>query len=380
MTPAPERIDTRELPETPEPRRDPMKTPTLRALSLAVALAAACLPALAQECADLTASPPDADVASATLANLAADGCLGSAGKPCLAELDALCREVDDFEQLSVDPADPTTEIALARAFVALPEPLRAALPAGKREEDALRAEMRQQFVTYLQNGKADVARARYQPNGHVFFAHGASEVDLDALLEDACATDCAEGLHRAARFYTVAALYRRSLGKLLEGERLASLTYLDGLDKRWQAYFSSAYSQYPWELALNSSRYKRSPALAEPPTRQFILAHPGVAYEIIKEDGEQTLKESLILELVGFHRWQFDGDKLRRPFGASLLVSWHGSTGDEVGYGVILHLPRSWSLGVTYRQDSDFAALVSADLGKLITNGRGLYERVFEH
>jgi hypothetical protein len=124
-----------------------MKTSSLRALSLAVALTVTCLPALCppalgQECQDLTASPPDADVASATLGNLADDGCLGSAGKPCLPELQRLCEKVDEFEAMPIDPNDPATEIALARQFETLPEALRASLPTGRREEDILREEM----------------------------------------------------------------------------------------------------------------------------------------------------------------------------------------------------------------------------------------------
>jgi len=58
--------------------------------------------------------------------------------------------------------------------------------------------------------------------------------------------------------------------------------------------------------------------------------------------------------------------------------VSWHGSTGDAVGYGVMLHLPNSLSVCRADRDDTDLSALLSADLGKLFTNRRGLYEKIF--
>ncbi len=358
-----------------------MRPQRLALLLLAVSLATICPPAGGRECEDLSAGPPDAQTAAAILADLALDKCLGGKNKPCLSGLGPLCRVVDAFEAMQVDSistSDPAGDKALSDSFKQIPDQLIAALSPIDAEGQTLRAEMRQQFTSYLQRGDVGVARSRYTPQGLTFFANDAAEVDLELLLETSCPTNCTEGFERAAHFYTIATLYRRSLAKLLESERRATLAYLDGLEKRWQAYFSDSYSQYPWELAWNSARYKRSSTLAEPPTRQFILAHPGAAFEIVDQDGEQSLEEALILEAIGLYRWRYEDNKLRRPFGASLVLSWRGSTGDDVGYGVLVHLPRSWSLGVTYRNDTEFSALLSADLGKLFTNGRGLYERVF--
>jgi hypothetical protein len=359
-----------------------MRKQSLAVLLLTVSFAILNSPAVGAECEDLNSTPEDAETAAAILADLALDKCLGGKNKPCLSNLEPLCRAVDDFEAMQVDvtgSSSPATDKALANAFKQLPDQLIAALSPFDPEGQTLRVEMRQQFNSYLQRGDAAVTRSRYTPLGLKFFANDPAEVDLESLLKKTCATDCAAGFQRATRFYTVAALYRRSLGKLLESERIVALTYLDGLEKRWQAYFTDAYSQYPWELALNSKRYQRSSTLAEPPNRQLILAHPGAAFEVIDEDGEQRLEEALLLEAIGLYRWTYKNSQIRRPFGASLVLSWHGTTGDDVGYGVLLHLPRSWSLGFTYRDDTDFSALLSADLGKLFTNRRGLYEKVFQ-
>lgn len=342
--------------------------------SLAPALLAAALlvaggPASGEECEDLAATPSSAEDAKGVLADLATDKCLGNGARTCL--LQKLCDRVADLVATQDDEE-------LVNKFRSLPEPLMAELTPLGPEGETLRTEIRRQFESFLRLGDAGVARSRFQPKGLKFFANDAAEVDLARILDESCPDRCAEGFRRAMRFYTVASLYRRSLGKLLEKERAETLKFIDGLEKRWQAYFADAHSQYPWELALNSSRYQRSPVLAEPPTRQLILAHPSVAFEIVEQDGEEVLEEALVLEVFGVHTWRFEGDRLRRPFGASLVVSWHGGAGDDTGYGVLFHLPRSWSLGVTYRDD-DFSALFNADLGKLFTNGRGLYEKVFE-
>jgi len=348
-------------------------------LLLGVSLAAFCGQLQGQECADLNSSPGSTEEATVMLADLAVEKCLGGSGKPCLEGLDDVCRAVDALEAIEVDPDRPETDEELVEAFKLLPPELMSALPPAGPEELALRREIRRQFAGFLERGDAAVARARYQPNGLVFFAGGNAEVDLGALIAVGCPGSCTEAFRRAARFYTIASLYRRSLGKLLQAERDATLAYLEGLENRWEAYFSGAYSQYPWELALNSWRYKRSPGLAEPPTRQLILGHPGIAYEVVDQEDETVLRDALTVELLGFYRWRFKDDKVRRPFGASLVVAWHGSVGDDVGYGVLVHLPRSWSLGFSYRDDTEFSALISADLGKLFANRAGVYEKVFE-
>jgi hypothetical protein len=76
--------------------------------------------------------------------------------------------------------------------------------------------------------------------------------------------------------------------------------------------------------------------------------------------------------------RWEWKAAAMRRPLGLAGVVTWRGSAADEIGWGAIAHLPRSWSLGAVYRDDG-WSVLLSADLAKLFTNGRGLFERVMK-
>lgn len=329
------------------------------------------------ECDDLTASPSSAQEAAAFLADLVVDKCLGGAPeKPCLEPLEDLCRRVDVLVALPPDEDDPSAQDAIVDAFLELAPDLVAPLEGGGDVETHLATEMRRQFMAISQHGKVAAARSRFTPVGHTYFAGGETEIDLEDFLRDECPGSCAAAFHRAVRISTLASLYRRSLTKLTDDWRRHALEHLDALDARWQAYFESARSQFPWELAVNSWRYDRSPHLVEPPTSQIIVLHPEPVFEVTTE-GDSELEEALALELIGFHRWTYEGTQVARPLGVSLLATWRGSAAEEVGYGLIVHLPRFWSLGATYREDQT-SIVVSTDLAKLVTNKRGLFERIF--
>ena len=109
-------------------------------------------------------------------------------------------------------------------------------------------------------------------------------------------------------------------------------------------------------------------------------MLHPSVALEYDNSaDGE--LDDALVVELAGFYRWRWGGDNgatMTRPFGVSAIASWTGA--DELGYGVMIHLPKNWSLGVTRREiagQDETTYLLSVDLGKFLVDERKLREKL---
>jgi len=70
------------------------------------------------------------------------------------------------------------------------------------------------------------------------------------------------------------------------------------------------------------------------------------------------------------------------RPLGGSIVTSWTGDSGGDLGYGVMIHLPRNWSLGVTRRSvdgNDDTTFLLSVDLGKFLLEEQRLRQNLIE-
>lgn len=327
---------------------------------------------LGAQCDDLSASPTDAATAASLLGELESLRCLGSPGKPCLDSLEAICAATDALTNDDATHSDP------AAAFFAVGEAILAVLPPGEKE-DHLRLEIRRSLVAVQEEGEAEAGPARFRPapGELVLFRTETTEIDLERLLAGNCPAACPQTYRRSVTILTLSALYRRSLAELLEDDRERFLAGLATLDARWETYFTQARSQYPWELAVNSIRFRRSSVLVGPPSDQVILLHPSLALELVDGGDGEEFQDAVVLELAGYHRWSWKGAAIKRPLGIAAVASWRGGAADEVGWGAIAHLPRSWSLGAVYRSADDLTLLVSADLAKLFTNGRGVYERV---
>ncbi len=218
--------------------------------------------------------------------------------------------------------------------------------------------------------------------------APGLREIDTEAILTGVCApggaeAECSATFEQLGKVWTLALSQQTMLRTLQREHRVATVRYLDILDQRWRAYLLGGRSLFPWERWANGEFYRRSldeeRGFIEPPSRQYVFLHPTPAYEY-RDYAEDGLEEVLSLEVAGFYRWRWRGSEMHRPWGGSLLVSWDGSDEDSVGYGVMAHLPRNWSLGVVARKrnsEQEWAVLLSADLAKLVVNTAQLRERL---
>jgi len=160
---------------------------------------------------------------------------------------------------------------------------------------------------------------------------------------------------------------------------------HLETLDKQWDSYFNEARSQFPWELLLNGYLYGRKIAdergLQAPPESQLILLHPSPALEYVSaaDDGSR-FEPAVVIELLGYNRWSWNGGRQKNPWGGSLIASVSDRAGvDNWGYGGMVHYKNTFSLGVSSR-DGDLGVFVSVDLGKWINKysekTRNAYQR----
>ncbi|MEL7448315.1 MAG: hypothetical protein AAFN78_03850 [Pseudomonadota bacterium] len=213
-------------------------------------------------------------------------------------------------------------------------------------------------------------------------------EIDFEQVLEQQCPDsvgECEALFKTSACVYTHAVLQRRLLLELLEENRKETVDYLQQLNGRWTAFNSGGRGLFPWELAFNNLVNRKQfsqRGFVEPPQHQIAFLHPSVALEY-QDAGGGDLEEALVLELGGFYRWRWGGDdgaQMVRPFGVSAIASWTGS-GDP-GYGLMVHLPKNWSLGVTRRDfngEDETTYLLSVDLGKLLVDQRKLRQSLID-
>lgn len=219
---------------------------------------------------------------------------------------------------------------------------------------------------------------AVWKPAQFVLFTGHEDSVDFEPVLLAACPTtvgECREAFEVAMCTYSHAVAQRRVLVGLIEQDRTDTIQYLDRLNKRWTAFNSGGRSLFPWELAINGAIHERrveTRGFVEPPTKQWIIAHPGIAIDYANSRSG-GIEEAIALEVVGWYQWRWggaDGATMKRPFGASLIATWTGGAGGDVGYGVMFHLPRNWSIGVSRRSvlgEDETTVLVSVDLGKFL-------------
>lgn len=231
---------------------------------------------------------------------------------------------------------------------------------------------------------------AVWQPAQMELFSGHPDAVNFEENLADACGDDgtvgdCRTTFDVSTCAYSLASMQRRVLFELLEEERRATVDYLDLLNRRWASFNTGGRSLFPWELGINGWWYGRkhdTRGFVEPPSMQIVIAHPSIAIDYANAESG-GMEEALVLEVLGWYRWRWgdDSSAIERPFGASVIATWTGGQGD-VGYGVMVHLPKNWSIGVTRREilgEDETTVLVSVDLGKLIAKENGLRNELFE-
>lgn len=344
----------------------------IRVLALAalIALMPTAVDAQPSPCTTATQPVATADAAADELRKLQDAGCLGEAA--CTS---SACEAVKDFLK-----ATPTTGAVAANLRTVLGE--------------AAKLDGRGDYRTIvLDNMNADIATfatiettaaARWAIEDLRLFAdqerHGRKiEVDIvdDVLAGCSGQDECTARFVDAQRLVTVANLFARVLLKAAEPQRAAFVAYLARLDAQWTAYLGAARGQYPWELLLNSALYRKTGGFDRPPTSQWIVAHPGVAFEVVRNGRDRNPSEVLLLELLGWQRWTWSEEG--RPGGGrggSLTLSWRdaGDGRRNLGYGALFYLPKGSTIGYVWRPQrgdaqDEHALVLSADLVKFFND-----------
>jgi hypothetical protein len=204
-------------------------------------------------------------------------------------------------------------------------------------------------------------------------FLHTPFELNLEKAFQADCkaAEQCDVSFKSAVEVYTLSALVHRALERSVRDDIAAIGTMLKVYDARWTAFHTKSRAVFPWELVVNNLSYKSASAgFSGPPNWQWLFLHPSaaVAYDDKQDD---KMQEAVLLDVVGRYRWTWggkNGAEITHAWGAALAMSW---TGDDVGYGVAVHLPQNWSIGVTRSKDDQTQILFSVEFAQFVTDKR---------
>jgi hypothetical protein len=141
---------------------------------------------------------------------------------------------------------------------------------------------------------------------------------------------------------------------------------------RRWDNYGEKGYSQFPWELALNSARFR--PTATDPPATQVILLHPALGLELVLPEGggleDLQRVNTLTFEPLGFIWYT---RSRANYFGLSALVSLPSE--NRIGAGLLGHMGLYGKIGYIFwrardgTMPDDSRIVASADLYQLLTS-----------
>ena len=175
--------------------------------------------------------------------------------------------------------------------------------------------------------------------------------------------------------------------------ESVADLKKLQLRDTQWTEYHDAALFQWPWELAFNGYRMKRSSGkwcdrdatgmqhgFCRVPDETYILLHPDTG--VMWVDGAESASElqgTAYLEIFGRYSWTWDGEgRVSRPRGWSAIAVYTDLYGEsEVGYGLMFHGSRGNQIAITVT-DGKVGVLASFALAdRLLTASQNARSRL---
>jgi len=210
----------------------------------------------------------------------------------------------------------------------------------------------------------------------------------LQSHVDTSCASPgntCRAAFETVREVLRIARLARVGLET---SETLVMRQHLLETDRRatsWDEYFSTARSQYLWELLLNGAVMGDSRqevggvrrGFRSVPHGQWLLLHPNVAFEYAEAepDGDR-FAGTVLLDLVGYNRWRWNRDgSMGFALGASLIVAASDhAVHNDVGWGVMVHLNHRWSAGVVFGDTPTY--VVSGDVAQLWTRVSNIRRR----
>ncbi len=314
------------------------------------------------------------------IAQLLLTDCLG--GAPDTMPVSVAVRKILDVPRVESDRFRPAAEAALEQISAHVVE-LHGKLDSGLLKEVIDQIALARSL---LGTGQTPAVPAAWElDQGRVFVI----SVPLQQVVTRACTTvsaDCRQQFELVREVVRITSLTRAALSVSETPVMIAHLRETSRRARMWDEYFTSARSQYLWELMLNGRLMPDSRenvggvkrGFRNVPTSQLMLLHPTVAMEYSDAEPEGNRFAGVaIIDVIGYNRWGWKPDgTMGFAVGGSVIaaVGDHVNTND-VRWGVMLHLDHRWSVGATFGGDNT-AVIVSPDVAQLWSKVSSLRKR----
>jgi len=175
-------------------------------------------------------------------------------------------------------------------------------------------------------------------------------------------AADCRAYILAYAEIYNFAQLI------IQKQDTAPVLKYLNIVEQDWDNYYQKSRSQTMLERLVNSYFWrqgKKPGQFLSPPDSQWIVLHPSVVIENVKDAvaGNRT-KEGLMLEVAGWNAWR--RDKWYQLSGGSLVAVYSDRANvNDWGYGLALYFGNVYTIGAV-DHDGKTGVFISVDVLEL--------------
>ena len=198
----------------------------------------------------------------------------------------------------------------------------------------------------------------------------------------DICAVAAADSALRDA-IVTAAVRVNAYLAEANKGKLKNGARALQVLADNWSWFLKNGYSQYPWELGLNSLITNAGNTIYDLPTWQFVAVHPALGLEI---DDDETSHAALLIEWVGVTRYWFDKENGQKNRYLSVSVLQRFREDRKSAWGGIVRYNKM-GLGFTARKNdeldkTEWGIVATVDFYSLVQTNRqkfGQYKQALD-
>lgn len=145
----------------------------------------------------------------------------------------------------------------------------------------------------------------------------------------------------------------------------------IEKINAKWELFLNKGPSQFPWESLINGYIIGAE-SIEQPPTHQWIVAHPLPIFELSNPSIENLEgAQGLAIEVLGHAFYRFsESNKTPRLkwFGASAMIAM--SEGRQPSWGIMGHYNRTYTAGVVWSDAedvSDPSLVLGVDLYQLV-------------
>jgi len=182
----------------------------------------------------------------------------------------------------------------------------------------------------------------------------------VNTYCSDEGSRACGYATDLAKKLWWIAGEYRSFADTVNQDDKVASLEFIEKLDRQWRSYKNDTIKLWPQEVLLNSLTYKpNSQGLSPPPAYKLLALRPALGLSYLS-DQNHRIQPTINVNLLGIYWWQYDDTSASAGRGLSASLIWDG---DDTAYGLTYHHNPKWSATLANGDKNDIVVSISFQL-----------------